>query len=101
MIEGELSEAQQVDGIGPSTVIHAEFANIADRLTVLWLFARWKPETVFPAAANKHVPLAEENVIAGLLNKISARSGAPFRQSRSARITSFWCAPTRQSAQPM
>ncbi|MEO9624203.1 MAG: nucleoside-diphosphate sugar epimerase/dehydratase [Qipengyuania citrea] len=70
MIEGELREAQQVGGIDPSTVIHAELANIADRLTVQRLFERWKPDTVFHAAAYKHVPLVEENVIAGLLNNI-------------------------------
>ena len=70
LIESELREAQQVGDIDQSTAIHAELANIADRPTVQRLFERWKPDTVFHAAAYKHVPLVEENVIAGLLNNI-------------------------------
>jgi FlaA1/EpsC-like NDP-sugar epimerase len=70
LIESELREAQQVGDVDPATVVHAELANIADRLTVQRLFERWKPDTVFHAAAYKHVPLVEENVIAGLLNNI-------------------------------
>jgi FlaA1/EpsC-like NDP-sugar epimerase len=70
LIESELREAQQAGDVDPATVIHAELANIADRLTVQRLFERWEPDTVFHAAAYKHVPLVEENVIAGLLNNI-------------------------------
>lgn len=70
LIENELREAQQVGDIDSSTQIRAELANIADRLTVHRLFERWNPDTVFHAAAYKHVPLVEENVIAGLLNNI-------------------------------
>jgi len=70
LIESELRRAQQIGEIDPATAVHAELANIADRLTVERLFERWKPDTVFHAAAYKHVPLVEENVIAGLLNNI-------------------------------
>ena len=70
LIESELREAQQSGAIDASTTIHAELANIADHLTVCRLYERWKPDTVFHAAAYKHVPLVEENVIAGLLNNI-------------------------------
>lgn len=70
LIESELREAQQVGDLDPSTAIQTELGNIADRLTVHRLFERWKPHTVFHAAAYKHVPLVEENVIAGLLNNI-------------------------------
>lgn len=70
LIESELREAQQTGKISTSTAIHPELANIADRLTVHRLYERWKPDTVFHAAGYKHVPLVEENVIAGLLNNI-------------------------------
>tara|TARA_R100000049_G_C1941528_1_gene85780 strand:- start:381 stop:1766 length:1386 start_codon:yes stop_codon:yes gene_type:complete len=70
LIENELREAQQMGNVNPSTAVHAELANIADPLTVKRLFVRWKPDTVFHAAAYKHVPLVEENVIAGMLNNI-------------------------------
>ncbi|WP_454597966.1 polysaccharide biosynthesis protein [Qipengyuania sp. SM2507] len=70
LIESELREAQLAGDIDHSTTIHAELGNIADRQTAYRLFERWKPDTVFHAAAYKHVPLVEENVIAGLLNNI-------------------------------
>ncbi|HAW35445.1 MAG TPA: capsule biosynthesis protein CapD [Erythrobacter sp.] len=70
LVESELRKAQQLREIDASTMIHPELANIADRQTVSRLFERWMPDTVFHAAAYKHVPLVEENVIAGLLNNI-------------------------------
>ncbi|OBX20095.1 capsule biosynthesis protein CapD [Erythrobacter sp. QSSC1-22B] len=70
LIENELREAQHVGTLDPATLISAELANISDPLTVRRLFDRWRPDTVFHAAAYKHVPLVEENVIAGLLNNI-------------------------------
>jgi len=70
LIESELREAQQAGEIPPSTAVHAELANIADRQTVSRLLERWRPDTVFHAAAYKHVPLVEDNVIAGLLNNV-------------------------------
>lgn len=70
LIESELREAQLGGDIASSTAIYAELANISDQLTVQRLFERWKPHTVYHAAAYKHVPLVEENVIAGLLNNI-------------------------------
>lgn len=70
LIESELVEAQQAGDIDASTAIYPELANISDPLTVQRLFERWRPHTVFHAAAYKHVPLVEENVIAGLLNNI-------------------------------
>lgn len=64
-IEGELR-----DTLIAGTEIYAELGNISDADTVRRLFDRWKPETVFHAAAYKHVPLVEENVIAGMRNNI-------------------------------
>ena len=68
-IEAELRESQK-DGLGKNVAIHAELASVADIDTVRRLFDRWRPETVFHAAAYKHVPLVEENVIAGMRNNI-------------------------------
>ena len=70
LIESELREAQLAGGIDKSTRIYAELGNIADELTARRLFTRWRPETVFHTAAYKHVPLVEENVIAGMRNNI-------------------------------
>jgi FlaA1/EpsC-like NDP-sugar epimerase len=69
-IEGELREAQQAGKLKPTVGIHAELGSVTDADTVARLFNRWRPETVFHAAAYKHVPLVEENVIAGMRNNI-------------------------------
>lgn len=44
--------------------------DVADRNAMQRIFARWRPDTVFHAAAYKHVPLVEANPIAGLRNNI-------------------------------
>jgi len=69
-IEGELRDAQNAGRIDRSTPIYAELGNVADAGSVRRLFERWRPETVFHAAAYKHVPLVEENVIAGIRNNV-------------------------------
>ena len=70
LIESELREAQSAGRVRSEVQIHAELGSVADAETVRRLFDRWRPETVFHAAAYKHVPLVEENVIAGLRNNI-------------------------------
>lgn len=70
LIESELREAHQKGEINPATQIVAELGDITDEDTARRLFDRWRPGTVFHAAAYKHVPLVEENVIAGLRNNV-------------------------------
>jgi FlaA1/EpsC-like NDP-sugar epimerase len=50
--------------------IAPELGNVADRQSALRMYMRWKPETVFHAAAYKHVPLVEANPVAGLRNNV-------------------------------
>lgn len=69
-IEHELQEARRANPEIPAPAIHAELTNIADRSAVQRLFARWRPQTVFHAAAYKHVPLVEENPISGVRNNV-------------------------------
>lgn len=47
-----------------------ELGNAVDRETVDRLFARWRPDTVFHAAAYKHVPLVEANSVSGIRNNV-------------------------------
>lgn len=69
-IEAELREAQRAGQLDKGVDIRAELGSVADLDTVRRLFDRWRPDTVFHAAAYKHVPLVEENVIAGMRNNI-------------------------------
>ncbi len=70
LIDTELREAQREGRVGDDVSVHAELANIADTAIVKRLFNRWRPQTVFHAAAYKHVPLVEENVLSGMNNNI-------------------------------
>lgn len=68
-INDELTAAAaQVEG--PAIEIIPELGNVADRHSISRIYSRWKPNTVFHAAAYKHVPLVEANPVAGLRNNI-------------------------------
>lgn len=45
-------------------------SSVTDELAVNDLFERWRPDTVFHAAAYKHVPLVEKNPIASIYNNV-------------------------------
>lgn len=58
-------------------------ASVRDQATMDRFMSTWKPETVYHAAAYKHVPLVEHNIAQGLLNNIwgtltCAQSAARF-----------------------
>jgi FlaA1/EpsC-like NDP-sugar epimerase len=67
-IEKELSAAASEAGI--EVEIIPELANVIERDSMSRIFRRWQPETVFHAAAYKHVPLVETNPIAGVRNNV-------------------------------
>lgn len=69
-IEQELKKQIAAIGEGTGPELVAELANVTDRPTVRRLMARWSPQTVFHAAAYKHVPLVEANPIAGIGNNV-------------------------------
>jgi FlaA1/EpsC-like NDP-sugar epimerase len=68
-IEQELSEAARECG-WEGTELIAEMGSLLNRPTVHRLMQRHRPDTVFHAAAYKHVPLVEANSIAGMRNNI-------------------------------
>ncbi|AJR26936.1 capsule biosynthesis protein CapD (plasmid) [Sphingobium sp. YBL2] len=67
-IERELRQLASQEGHDVEIV--PELADVADRDSVFRIFRRWQPESVYHAAAYKHVPLVESNPIAGLRNNI-------------------------------
>ncbi len=69
LIERELDALCGGDSrTGPA--LHAELLNTTDADAVQRVFAKHKPDTVFHAAAYKHVPLVEANVVAGVFNNV-------------------------------
>lgn len=51
-------------------VVVPELVNVAEPNAIGRVMERWRPDTVFHAAAYKHVPLVEANVISGARNNI-------------------------------
>lgn len=98
-IEHELREAQRAGEISQATAIHAELANISEKAAVQRLFARWRPQTVFHAAAYKHVPLVEENPVSGVRNNVFATLWCAL-EARRAGAQHFILVSTDKAVRP-
>jgi FlaA1/EpsC-like NDP-sugar epimerase len=73
-IENELLAIR--DRLGVSFELHPELLTMVDAKATSRVFNTWRPDTVFHAAAYKHVPLVEKNVISGLRNNILGTQNA-------------------------
>lgn len=67
-IDAELRE--RLGDAAEDIEIVTELVDVAQSGSVNRLFQRWKPDTVYHAAAYKHVPLVEANPVRGLHNNI-------------------------------
>lgn len=59
-----------VAATGHDTPLVLELANVAERSTMMRVYGYHRPDTVFHAAAYKHVPLVEANPVSGLRNNV-------------------------------
>lgn len=66
-IHGELT--QSADAQTAPDII-AELASVQDSESLDAIIARWQPQTIYHAAAYKHVPLVEDNAGAGIRNNV-------------------------------
>ena len=69
-IEQELRENAAAGFFRPDIEIYPELINTAAARPVSSLLATYRPDTIFHAAAYKHVPLVEHNPISGMGNNI-------------------------------
>jgi len=69
-IEQEIAEGVKLGYFNGDIDVVPELINTAARRPVLSLFEAYRPDTVFHAAAYKHVPLLEHNPISGMGNNI-------------------------------
>jgi FlaA1/EpsC-like NDP-sugar epimerase len=67
-IEGELRALVDLHGL--DMAIEARLVDVSDRRDIERVFREFRPETVFHAAAYKHVPLVEADPLAGVRNNI-------------------------------
>lgn len=73
--------------VGGTVEIVPLLASVRDRVRIGEIMATWRPHTVFHAAAYKHVPMVEHNVIEGIANnvfgtKVMADLASEFSVSR-------------------
>lgn len=65
-----LSELEECGGCADKVLLVPELIDVSDGAAVRRIMERRRPQTVFHAAAYKHVPLVEANPISGLRNNV-------------------------------
>lgn len=68
LIDSELRDIKEREGLAVPVV--AELVDVAEAGGCFRTFETWRPETVFHAAAYKHVPLLEANPLPGIRNNV-------------------------------
>lgn len=96
-IEQEL-RALAVHGKGGVEII-PHLVNACDRRGMANLFDVWKPDTVFHAAAYKHVPLVEANPVEGIRNNVFGTLNAALEAQR-AGVKNFILISTDKAVRP-
>ena len=61
---------QELERTNPDILLVPLLASIQDDKRLIEIFKVWKPETVYHAAAYKHVPLVERNLVEGVKNNV-------------------------------
>jgi len=73
--------------------------SVTDAQRLAFVFSRWEPETVFHAAAYKHVPLVEANPVEGVRNNILGTFEV-VNAAHLARIQNFILISTDKAVRP-
>ncbi|MDO9438439.1 nucleoside-diphosphate sugar epimerase/dehydratase [Hydrogenophaga sp.] len=63
-------DTEDDDGEGAMVHIVPLLASVQDEARILQIMQAWRPQTVYHAAAYKHVPLVEHNPVQGLRNNV-------------------------------
>ena len=83
----------------PPERFRLEIGSVRDRERLLRLMTRYRPQTVFHAAAHKHVPLAEENPCEGVKNNLLGTI-LTARAARTAGAERFLLISTDKAVNP-
>jgi FlaA1/EpsC-like NDP-sugar epimerase len=94
-IEHELAPRAAAAGVDLVALI----ANAQDRARAEWLMRRFSVDTVFHAAAFKHVPLVEQNMIAGVRNNVFGTM-AMADAAQAAGVAAFILVSTDKAVRP-
>lgn len=80
-------------------VLIPRLVNIADRMALARLFGELPPDTIYHAAAYKHVPLVEDNILAGIENNLFGTLGVA-RAAQAAGTSKFILISTDKAVRP-
>jgi len=97
-IERELSIIRCKQGLDQIEVIPV-MGSVTDRARLEFVFGRWRPETVYHAAAYKHVPLVEANPVEGIRNNIFGTEEI-VRAADQASVSDFILVSTDKAVRP-
>lgn len=96
-IEQELGDLMRAHDI--SATIVPELTSVSERSSMRRVYSRHLPDTVFHAAAYKHVPLVEANPISGLRNNIMGTLHS-VEAAEEAGVTNFILISTDKAVRP-
>lgn len=94
-IEHELAPRAADAGVDLVAII----GNVQDRARMEWLMRRFGTDTVFHAAAYKHVPLVEQNMIEGVRNNVFG-TRAMADAAQAAGVAAFILVSTDKAVRP-
>ena len=97
-IEKELQELLVTEGKTKLELIPV-LGSVVDAVRLREIFTLWKPDTVFHAAAYKHVPLVEANPIEGIRNNILGTQTLAAA-AEEARVSDFILISTDKAVRP-
>ncbi|MDG2003518.1 MAG: nucleoside-diphosphate sugar epimerase/dehydratase [Novosphingobium sp.] len=97
-IDKELGEIQAgIEGVDVEVI--PEMASLTDADGILRIFSKWRPDTIIHAAAYKHVPLVEANVVSGLRNNVMGTVNAA-NAARAVGVERFILVSTDKAVRP-
>jgi FlaA1/EpsC-like NDP-sugar epimerase len=95
----EQSGSVDVDTISPSSRVIPILASVTDETQMERVFSGLTPETVFHAAAYKHVPMVEKNIGAAVLNNVFG-TWVTANKALSAGVETFVLVSTDKAVRP-
>jgi len=90
---------RELRGIAPEAAIVPLLGSVADDARVREVLRTWHPHVVFHAAAYKHVPLVERNVLEGIRNNIIGTL-VTAEAARDAGVAKFVLVSTDKAVRP-
>lgn len=95
-IHGELDRRRS--GLSADRIVPL-LASVRDEAAMRHILRKWQPDTVYHAAAYKHVPLVEHNPIEGILNNVFGTMTAALA-ARDANVSDFVLISTDKAVRP-